>query len=888
RKQAGRALLSVGNDEDVRVWLNGKLVLSGEGQSSFVPDVFQVEIDMKAGENCLLVKVPQHAERRVFSLRVLETGTVLPRTVEINPAIVGKTADGFSLVTDMGKALPANRDVTVEVVASGGGIVAAQTVHRGDTVGFDARNWPDGPYEARCTTSTFDGRAFTKHFAWYKGDCLAKARELAATAASADISKPEGATLRMLAELVDDRLGSKLADARGNPWEKIHSALMEYDELMLERQGRQGRIRPHGFVRLAYRDEVDGSTQFCRAYLPAGYDPAKKWPVVIGMHGYNPQNPAYVRWWGADSRHTGADTELPGHQGLIHLEPHGRGNTRYIGMGDSDVIRALAEARRLFNVDEDRVYLTGNSMGGWGTWNIATRHPDLFAAIAPIFGGSDYHAEMPEEQLARLDPLARFFNEKKSSWSMADSLLNIPIFVHHGDVDKSVNVDYSRWGVRLLQRWGYDIRYQEHPGRGHEELFDAGSAAKEMEWFLEHRRNGNPSHVRLRTADLRYASAYWVRIDQMASPLAFAAVDAERIGSNLIRLDTENVLDITLSPSSVLVDVKTPLTVVWNGASMSALLHDGKLRLTAAGYTPAALHKNGRIPGTIQDFTVTPFAVVIGTVSHDPEMAELCRQKADAFIGYWRNWQKQELRVFKDTEISEADMARYSLLLIGGAEANKVAAGLADRLPLKISSDQITIDGKSFAAKDGAVQMVYPNPLNPERYVLIVAGTSTNGMYYCDLLDRDLQGWDYIISDGRIPAYKQKAFGHQVRIVSGMFDANWRFSGSLASEGDSKIREKGRQLLRPKINPNVDTKVFDVYVGRYQIEQGPPLEMVRQDNRLLAKVNGTTMEMLPLTETDFFIKEFGVQLSLIRDDSGKIAGFSGYNSGRDWMLKKVD
>ena len=137
---------------------------------------------------------------------------------------------------------------------------------------------------------------------------------------------------------------------------------------------------------------------------------------------------------------------------------------------DSDVLRGIAEAKRLFSVDEDRVYLTGDSMGGWGVWNVATRHPELFAAIAPVFGGVDYHSLMSEEELAKLTPVQRFLKEKQSSWSMADSLVNTPIYVHHGDIDQAVNVDWSRWGVKLLQRWGYDVRYHEYPGKGHEAL----------------------------------------------------------------------------------------------------------------------------------------------------------------------------------------------------------------------------------------------------------------------------------------------------------------------------------------------------------------------------------------------------------------------------------
>ena len=148
------------------------------------------------------------------------------------------------------------------------------------------------------------------------------------------------------------------------------------------------------------------------------------------MHGYNPANPV-LALVGADSRH-GIDEQTPATQGVIYVEPHGRGNVQYLGFADSDVLRAIAEAKHLFSVDEDRVYLTGESMGGWGVWNVATRHPELFAAISVVHGGVDYHSQMSEEEIAGLTPMGRFLQEKQSSWSMAESLFNTPVYVHHG------------------------------------------------------------------------------------------------------------------------------------------------------------------------------------------------------------------------------------------------------------------------------------------------------------------------------------------------------------------------------------------------------------------------------------------------------------------------
>ena len=142
---------------------------------------------------------------------------MVARKVEIGPSIVKLLPDGFTLKTDIGAERTEPEAVKIEVIQPGGKAVFTTMAPRGATVEINAKNWPDGPYEVRCSTHTFTGLLYTTHLPWYKGDSLAKARELAATAAQADASTPEGFTLKMLAEMVDDRLGSKLSEAQGNP-----------------------------------------------------------------------------------------------------------------------------------------------------------------------------------------------------------------------------------------------------------------------------------------------------------------------------------------------------------------------------------------------------------------------------------------------------------------------------------------------------------------------------------------------------------------------------------------------------------------------------------------------------------------------------------------------
>ena len=406
-------------------------------------------------------------------------------------------------------------------------MVATRKAPRGETLSFETASWADGPYEVRFSTTALGGRTWATHLPWFKGDARAAARRVVETAKTADIATPAGMIRRMLGDLVLDRVGGDLDKAGPLALDRTHSALMEAAELDLEAAGKTGRQRGYGFVRLAWRDETDGSVQFCRVYLPPGYRADRRWPMVVNLHGYNGANPVYVRWWSIDSRHHGVQAEDRGADAPIFVEPHGRGNTQYLGFGDADVLRAIAEAKKLLSVDEERVALTGESMGGWGTWNVATRHPQLFSAIAPVFGGADYHSQLPEAALEKLNGDEKTLWDRRTTFAQLESLLNLPIYVLHGDADKAVNVDYSRHTVRVLQRWGYDVRYRELPGRVHE---DMKTQPATVDWLVKQRRVAHPLHVRLRSVEPRHAQAHWVRLDRPEQPLGFLEADAEVIG----------------------------------------------------------------------------------------------------------------------------------------------------------------------------------------------------------------------------------------------------------------------------------------------------------------------------------------------------------------------
>lgn len=887
RDEASDAVLSIAGDQPLRVWLNGKQVFAVRAPRTFLFDQDRVPVRLLKGENRLLVELSHRTGSWRFAIRFLSPGQIIAPVAEITPAVVGGAQGELRVRSDI---TPDNPGAPVEVtaVAPDGTILARSEAARGATVSFATASWPDGPYEVRFATRTAWGENAVVHLPQYKGDARQAARTVLDEVRTAPAGAP-GATQRMLADLIRDRLGDDPHAAPDDSWPLVHAALMEYAEQ--RQQGAIDAARPYGFVRLAYTDEIDGSTQFCRAYLPPHYTPQQKWPAVVMLHGFNPPNPAYVGWWGVDKRHD----ETADKHDVIFLEPMGRGNTQYLGIGEQDVLRCLAEAKRRFSVDNDRVYLMGESMGGAGTWLIASHNPELFAAAAPLFGGWEYRIipgggyDNPKAD----QPPERYVAQYQSSFAGAESLSNMPMLVTHGDNDQSVPADFSRFAATMLQRWNYNLRYQEIPGMGHEDL---DLRDKVVSWLLTHRRNPAPHQVHIRALELDHAGAYWARIVSFEQPLHLMEADAEVLRPGLVRLDTRNVAAIHLSLPAELRGAAA-LRVIWNGRTVAATAGpDSGVLLQATGDTLAPGDKRPGREGGISNIITTPFVVVIGTASSDPKVRALCQEKANAFARQWMAWQHVLPRLIRDDELTASDEQRYSLLLVGGADANLVSRRLMPRLPLRIDTQSVAIDGKRFVAPDSVVQMIYPNPAQPARYVLVVAATSDNGLNFWDPaglwqtpLGFPLQPLDWSIRDGRIVNLPYGLSAHRGAVASGVFNRHWRMEDRNVFRGDESLRSASplRHPVSAGLAPSTDE--VKALTGHYQLLPGVIFDLHPEGSTLLIITpDGMKNVLTQESQGVFVVGVSTLVVRIVRDAQGGVTGLDGNNNGTQWQANKLD
>ena len=896
RATTGPATLLVGGN--VRgVWVNQQWIGGASGSSgAFVVDGQTFTTRLVQGANRIVLRIERADRPPLVSLRVVEPGFTQDRPGNVAPYIPEDGPARLRVLLGVGRDNPGEQ-VSYDVIAAGGQAVATRRAHRQEPVEFASRGWKDGAYEVRVSTRSTAGVPVVTWLPWYKGDAKAAGERLLAAAALPGAD----AQVQMLAAMVKDR---GLDDWRG-----LHSPLMEYEELLLERAGKAGGARAGGFVRLAWTDDIDASPQFCRAYLPDPYPAKAPSPALIFLHGYNPPNPAYVRWWSIGDRHNG----VADRHALIVLEPMGRGNVDYRWMGERDVLRCLAEAKRRFPIDADRVYLTGESMGGNGTWLIASRNPQEFAAAAPVFGGWDYRINVNGYNYTNPDatrPMERFLQEAHSSFAGAEGLRNVPMYVLQGAADTSVPVEQSRHGVQLLQRWGYDVRYREIPGRGHEDLKARDEIA---DWLLTHRRDPAPREVRLRSYDLAGARAHWLRITGWENPLQMIEARAVVLDDQTIRVDTRNVSSFEITPPPGIFIQSSQVrsgggvgdvaaNIIWNGRSAQQLFGaGGPIRLVAEDFKPTDGDKTPAREGRLTYFFNTPFAIVVGTKTSDAALSDVLATKSGTFAEIWDRWQHLKPRIFSDTDVTPEIEKQYSLLLLGGPDANSVSARLAASVPLTVTRDSVTVDGRRFAASDAVAQVLYPHPRNPGRYLLMVAPTSAAGMRYWNpqqywhaLNGFPMNLWDWTIVDGRHAMQAPGLFPDRGWVAAGLFDMHWRRDDRFTVLGDPELRANARLRHPPPPGFKLPDAARAVLFGKYQINPGQigaggliTVDLSCGSLSASAPEGGRAWPLEAESESDFAILGIGTPVTFLRDGAGAVTGLVYDYNGQQIVATKL-
>ena len=242
------------------------------------------------------------------------------------------------------------------------------------------------------------------------------------------------------------RLGSVLEEG---PWRMA---------LFLAREGKDWRLEHVNFSKLS----VPSLAYF--AQLPRGYAPGsgKSWPLILFLHGAGERGDLerVKAWTMANTCVPKVAEEHPDFPFVV-VTPACPPLTSWSQLPYS-IGALLDEVLAKYDVDPDRVYLTGLSMGGYGTWSLAAWFPERFAAIAPVCGIADP--------------------------ARVERLRHIPVWAFHGALDPYVPLQQDEAAVGVLRAAGGDVRLTVYPDVGHESWERAYAGTELYDWFLRHRR----------------------------------------------------------------------------------------------------------------------------------------------------------------------------------------------------------------------------------------------------------------------------------------------------------------------------------------------------------------------------------------------------------------
>jgi len=711
--------LRLGSDDGIKVWANGRLVLNHHIHRSLNPEDEAIHIQLKAGINRLLVKVEQETGGWGFAARFeilakeeerfLEQSTV---GLRLYPAADVVCSSEPILCTVRTKPAAAVKEkVSVALVDAKGGILTEKPGFTGEPIELT----PPSGFKGLCFLEAKGEAGLLEGCTAKKNVLIGKVTEITAdfieeaqvitdlvsksSTFSAPVKKTLITTFNYYQEVLTDKVAPSLADKEiklrtlGNLVTLTDRVRRHIDE------GQAVEMRmATGLRQWAYQSKIDGSNQPYSLYVPADYDLKKAYSLVLCLHGFSGDG-------------FGALQDLLGGyrpNDFIVAAPFGRGDLGYRSIGEADVLDVLQEIQSLYHIDPDRIYLTGWSMGGFGTWRIGQLYPHYFAGISPFSGWTGF--------------------------SFLSNLCNLPVLVVHGDSDQEVPVYADQLAVGILQEhYQAPIVYHELSGVGHDawsEWCKQEGSNRLFQYFRNHKRNSWPQSITMTINHLRYAKQYWVEIMEFEAPLNLGHVQAQIVHDRHITVHTKNVAAFSLSLEHPDLAQSGILTVDINQKTVQIKAGQEKaffcLHAEDSWVAGKKLVKDGIVRnegGGLSDLFMRPLCIIYGTRQKEStanlkRMAEsLADWSGKHDIGFGSKIGK--FRVKADTEVTKDELKNCNLLLLGSPAENGIIKMIEADLPTKWVKEGIQIEGKVYP--DAGFTLVYPNPLSPQNLIGVIS-----------------------------------------------------------------------------------------------------------------------------------------------------------------------
>ncbi len=460
--------------------------------------------------------------------------------------------------------------------------------------------------------------------------------------------------------------------------------------------------------------------------------------------------------------------------------------------GRLDALEVLEEAKRTLTHDPARIYLTGHSMGGHGTWIIGATYPDKFAAIGPSAGWISFFTYAGGAALQAITPIEKILQGAtlpSDTASLVKNLAPLGVYILHGGADDNVPATQARQMVEYLKEFHMSFEYHERPGAGHwwDTSEEPGAAC--VDWppmFDMFSRRRIPAVTETRRVQF-----------VTASPGISARNGAVEI-VNLIRDGELAEIEAASEPHTGTVTIKTK--------NVRAFFIDSKMRYAADGIfvidgqKVEALQrlsdlrylfvrrgeiwesrgkrttgeKSPTAYGPFKNTFANRFVYIVGT-NGTPEENHWMFSKAryDLETFWYRG--NGAFDIVTDVESSSMDLANRNIILVGNADVNSAWERYITSREILVGSGRLTFGSFSSTRTDLSILFARPHPMNSDRLVGVIAFTGLEGARTIERSPYFVSGASY--PDWMILSSRCLLDGNSEIVGAGFFGPDWTIDG---------------------------------------------------------------------------------------------------------------
>lgn len=519
------------------------------------------------------------------------------------------------------------------------------------------------------------------------------------------------------------------------------------------RRGKAPWTTATGLVVRGYVSKIDGSIQPYGLVVPESFQVKSPYRHRLDL------------WWHGrgetlselnfiDQRQHSPGEFTPPNAFVLH--PYGRYCNANKFAGEIDTLEALEHVKKHYPIDEDRIVARGFSMGGAACWQFAVHYPGTWCAAAPGAGFAETSDFLKIFQKESLQPT--WYEQKL--WHLYDctdyamNIYNGPTVAYSGEVDTQKQAAdimakaLEKEGIRLVHIIGPKTAHRYQPAAKEE-------INRRIDLLAERGRDRTPSSIRFTTWTLRYNRMAWLQIDGLQHHWAKATVTANRLGTQGPIIKTQNVdaLTLTFGPGDFPLPDPTPIferpevprttpspivgkifvnigeQVVEGPPVMSDrswtvhLRKEGDSWKVVEKVDDGTLRKRHGLQGPIDDAFMDSFLMVRPTgTSMNDKVGAWVQAEMKRAIDHWRKQFRGDARVKNDNEVSPDDIARHNLVLWGDPSSNQLLAKIAAKLPIAWDAKGVWLGNQAYDPGHHIPVFIYPNPLNPHKYVVVNSG----------------------------------------------------------------------------------------------------------------------------------------------------------------------